>query len=466
MPPLGILMCVPGRGTTRRSCPTHATQAPADPTVSLDRCDLPSNTGLHHDPGAGATGSMQDTPSNTGLHHDPGAGATGSMQDALGHAGLHHVPGAGATGTVRDATRSKGDTPGAHLPLVTARAPFDRPHPLPCPDRASLLVEVVETTLPRFARLDTVHDLGPVDLVGVARLQTGLPQRRNGAPVIAVRHHGVLDRVIAFDARDGRIATARVLLNPHTLRQLERELGKLVGRSSSGARHYPAKMARLVTQAREGIRPRPHDPQTRGAGGTASIEPMPFVEQRTVLVISVKRASIPVAHRRTSRRMGPDLPPQSTEASKTHRVRRDPRGELTGPAVEARARIPDGEEARITTGDICRKYPLVHRSLIPSSHEPTCTTAVHVAVERAKGGWPGVDQPLRQGPVATIATTAGYRIEMDGAWPGALAHQQVHGYPPARPSGGSSVWSSMSSPDRRPGCRRRSSRSPSGWLRW
>ncbi|HEV2128350.1 MAG TPA: RNA polymerase sigma factor SigJ [Thermomicrobiales bacterium] len=51
------------------------------------------------------------------------------------------------------------------------------------------------------------------------------PAHINGAPAIVVREFGVLDRVMAFDVFDGRIAAIRVLMNPDKLRHLERRLG-------------------------------------------------------------------------------------------------------------------------------------------------------------------------------------------------------------------------------------------------
>lgn len=80
------------------------------------------------------------------------------------------------------------------------------------------------------------------------------------------------------------------------------------------------------------------------------------------------------------------------KAWKTRRIRRDPRveiapstfrGELTGRAIEARARIRDGEEARAAARVIGRKYPLIHSRLIPWAHKLMGTRTVHFAVEPA-----------------------------------------------------------------------------------
>lgn len=42
----------------------------------------------------------------------------------------------------------------------------------------------------------------------------------NGAPAVVIRDHGVVDRVFAFDIRDGRIAAVRAVLNLDKLRHL------------------------------------------------------------------------------------------------------------------------------------------------------------------------------------------------------------------------------------------------------
>lgn len=47
----------------------------------------------------------------------------------------------------------------------------------------------------------------------------------NGAPAMIVRDHGKLDRVFAFDIRDGRISAVRTMLNLDKLRHLDRALG-------------------------------------------------------------------------------------------------------------------------------------------------------------------------------------------------------------------------------------------------
>lgn len=57
----------------------------------------------------------------------------------------------------------------------------------------------------------------------------------NGAPVIVVREHGALDRVIAFDVHDARIAAIRVLMNPEKLRHLKSALGMDASNTSAFA---------------------------------------------------------------------------------------------------------------------------------------------------------------------------------------------------------------------------------------
>jgi uncharacterized protein len=122
-----------------------------------------------------------------------------------------------------------------------------------------------------------------------------------------------------------------------------------------------------------------------------SINPMPYIEQRTVLLTSFKRDGTRVG---TPVHIAVDAGQiyfrSYEKAWKTKRIRRDPRiaiapstlrGEPTGPAIEARARILDGEEAKIAAQAIGRKYPLIHRLLIPWAHRLMGTRTVHFAVE-------------------------------------------------------------------------------------
>lgn len=64
-------------------------------------------------------------------------------------------------------------------------------------------------------------------------------------------------------------------------------------------------------------------------------------------------------------------------AWKTKRLARDPRvqaapctlrGQPTGPAVDAHARLLRGEEARLAARALSRRHPFLHRHLVPAAH--------------------------------------------------------------------------------------------------
>lgn len=46
----------------------------------------------------------------------------------------------------------------------------------------------------------------------------------NRAPALLVRDRGEIERIIALDIHDGRIAAVRMILNPDKLRHLDRSL--------------------------------------------------------------------------------------------------------------------------------------------------------------------------------------------------------------------------------------------------
>jgi PPOX class probable F420-dependent enzyme len=75
------------------------------------------------------------------------------------------------------------------------------------------------------------------------------------------------------------------------------------------------------------------------------------------------------------------------EAGKLGRVWRDPhvtvapctsRGRVTGPTVEARARILTGEEAELAAEQLGRRWPVLHGRLIPWVHRRKGWTTVHL----------------------------------------------------------------------------------------
>jgi PPOX class probable F420-dependent enzyme len=118
-----------------------------------------------------------------------------------------------------------------------------------------------------------------------------------------------------------------------------------------------------------------------------------YRRQNTVLLTSFRRDGTPVGTPVHIAVEGGHVFFRSFEkAWKTKRIRRNPRimlapstmrGEPTGPAIEARARILGGEEAKIAARAIGRKYPILHRWLIPWVHRLMGTGTVHFEVEPA-----------------------------------------------------------------------------------
>ena len=75
------------------------------------------------------------------------------------------------------------------------------------------------------------------------------------------------------------------------------------------------------------------------------------------------------------------------EAGKLGRVWRDPhvtvapctaRGWVTGPTVDARARILNGQEAELAAARLARRWPVLHGRLIPWVHRRRGWTTVHL----------------------------------------------------------------------------------------
>ncbi|HWK25164.1 MAG TPA: PPOX class F420-dependent oxidoreductase [Solirubrobacter sp.] len=121
-----------------------------------------------------------------------------------------------------------------------------------------------------------------------------------------------------------------------------------------------------------------------------------LTRQRNVLLTTYKRDGTPVGtpvhiaidgDRAYIRTYG--------KAWKWKRVRRTPdaeitpstvRGRPTGPAIEVRGRILEGEEAATAARALRSKYPILHGVLIPFSHKLMRTPTIHMAfVERGSG---------------------------------------------------------------------------------
>lgn len=121
------------------------------------------------------------------------------------------------------------------------------------------------------------------------------------------------------------------------------------------------------------------------------IDPQAYVNQNTVLLTSFRRDGTPVGTPVHVAVDGDRVFFRSYEkAWKTKRIRRNPnieitpstvRGTPTGRTVHARARILEGAEARTAAWAIGRKYPILHRWLIPWAHRLLGTRTVHFEVE-------------------------------------------------------------------------------------
>lgn len=120
---------------------------------------------------------------------------------------------------------------------------------------------------------------------------------------------------------------------------------------------------------------------------TPSATLAPFVEQNTVLLTTYRRDGTPV---RTPVHIAVDgdhaFVRTYDAAWKVARIRRMPkvtvapstvRGKPTGPALQARARLLEGEEARRAAQALARKYPLLHRLLIPLAHRLKRYRTIH-----------------------------------------------------------------------------------------
>lgn len=116
----------------------------------------------------------------------------------------------------------------------------------------------------------------------------------------------------------------------------------------------------------------------RDASAPASPALRHLTDQRTVLLETFRRDGTPVATPVSIAVDGPRAVVRTfARAGKTTRLRRNPevrvapctvRGTPTGPALAARARALEGDEARIAARLLRRKHPLLHGVLVPLAH--------------------------------------------------------------------------------------------------
>ena len=120
-----------------------------------------------------------------------------------------------------------------------------------------------------------------------------------------------------------------------------------------------------------------------------------FREQPTVLLTSFKRDGTLVGTPVHIAFDGQTAYVRTYDKSwKFKRIRRNPeillapsttRGVPTGPAVEATARVLDGDEAAIAANALAKKYPILHGVLIPMVHRLRGYRTMHMQVEPRQG---------------------------------------------------------------------------------
>jgi PPOX class probable F420-dependent enzyme len=112
--------------------------------------------------------------------------------------------------------------------------------------------------------------------------------------------------------------------------------------------------------------------------GATTPELEPFVRQKTAQLVTYRRDGTPVGTPLSVAVAGDHAYIRSYErAWKTRRIRNHPevelapstmRGKPTGPAIRARARRLEGEEARVAARALRRKHPLLHGVVVPLAH--------------------------------------------------------------------------------------------------
>jgi uncharacterized protein len=82
------------------------------------------------------------------------------------------------------------------------------------------------------------------------------------------------------------------------------------------------------------------------------------------------------------------------KAWKTKRLRRDPRvrvapstvrGKPTGPAIQARATLLDGEQARVAARALARRHRVLQAVLVPAMHRVMRYQTMHYELEPDRG---------------------------------------------------------------------------------
>jgi PPOX class probable F420-dependent enzyme len=135
------------------------------------------------------------------------------------------------------------------------------------------------------------------------------------------------------------------------------------------------------------------DSRTWETGGRATVLD-PFIRQRNVLLTTYRRDGTPKG---TPVHIAVDGDRAFFRtwdtAWKLKRIRANPnvtiapstvRGEPTGPAIHARARVLSGEEAMHAAHALARKYPILHGIVIPLFHRLRRYRTMHIELTPAE----------------------------------------------------------------------------------
>ena len=114
----------------------------------------------------------------------------------------------------------------------------------------------------------------------------------------------------------------------------------------------------------------------------------PFVRQNTVLLTTFRRDGTPVGTPVHLAVEGDRAFVRTFDsAGKLKRIRNNPVVEVApstiggtpiGPAIRARARVLDGQEAEHASRQLARKYPVIHGFLIPLAHRLRGNRTMHI----------------------------------------------------------------------------------------
>lgn len=114
----------------------------------------------------------------------------------------------------------------------------------------------------------------------------------------------------------------------------------------------------------------------------------PFVSQWTVLLTTYRRDGTPIGTPVNIAVEGDHAFVRTWDTAwKFKRIRNNPeveiapstvRGEPTGPAIHARARVLEGAESKYAGKALARKHPILHGFLVPLIHRLRGNTTVHI----------------------------------------------------------------------------------------